>query len=139
MRTFLLIALLSSIILVSCEKNDEPTYLDNGNYTGTFQRELVWGDSDTANIIMTFSSNTWSGSSDRVKYPALCNGTYRIEGDTIIFENLCVWTAEFDASLILSGKYKLIRNGNSIEINKDYRSATADTYVDRFKIIKQVK
>jgi hypothetical protein len=139
MRTLLLIVFLSSIILTSCEKNKEPTYLDIGNYSGTFQRELVWGDSDTANIIMTFSSNTWSGSSDKTKYPALCNGTYRIEGDTIVFENLCVWTAEFDASLILSGKYKLIRNGNNIEINKDYRSATSDTYVDRYKLTKKVK
>jgi hypothetical protein len=137
MRTLLLIAFLSSIILASCEKNEEPTYLDNGDYSGTFQRELVWGDSDTANIIMTFSSNTWSGSSDKTKYPALCNGTYRIDRDSIVFENLCVWTAEFDASLILSGKYKLIRNGNSVEFNKDYRSATADTYVDRYKLIKQ--
>jgi hypothetical protein len=136
MRTLLLIASLFSIILISCKKNDEPTYLENGNYTGTFQRELVWGESDTANIIMTFSSNTWSGSSDKVKYPALCNGTYRIEGDSIVFENLCVWTAEFDASLILSGKYKLIRNGNAIEFNKDYRSATADTYIDIYKLTK---
>jgi hypothetical protein len=134
-----MVTFLVSLIFTSCEKNEEPAYLDIGNYSGTFQREWVWGDSDTANIIMTFSSNTWSGTSDKIKYPALCNGTYRIEGDTIVFENLCVWTAEFDASLILSGKYKLISNGNNIEINKDYRSATADTYIDRFKLIKELK
>jgi hypothetical protein len=86
---------------------------------------------------MTFSSNTWSGSGDHVKYPALCNGTYKIEGDTIVFENVCVWTAEFDASLILSGKYKLVRTENSIEFNRDNRSATSDTYVDRYKLTKQ--
>jgi hypothetical protein len=79
MRSLLLIAILSSTIMAGCEKKEEPACLDNGNYTGIFQRELVWGDSNTANIVMTFSSDNWSGSSDKTKYPALCNGTYRIE------------------------------------------------------------
>lgn len=137
MKRFFLIALVSSILLIGCEKNEETTYLENGNYTGTFQRHGVWFIGDTANITMTFSSNTWTGSGDKIKYPALCNGTYRIEGDTIIFVNDCAWTTEFDWSLILSGKYKLIKNGNNIEFNKDYRSATADTYIDIYKLTKQ--
>lgn len=136
-RTILLI--LGLIFLISCDKDEQTNRkIPDGVYIGTFQRELVWSDSDTANIILTFTSNQWSGSSDIVKYPALCHGTYLIVRDTIIFENECAWTTEFDWSLILDGKYVLkeTRN-NTIEFSRDYRSATADTYIDKYKIIRQ--
>lgn len=130
--------ILSLFILSSCEK-DEPTVIDieEGLYKGTFQRELVLSDSPIANISIIFSSNEWSGSSDRVKYPALCHGSYSINRDTIIFINECLWTADFDWSLILSGKYVLVKNGNKIEFTRDYRNATTVTYVDRFVLSKQ--
>jgi len=131
--------ILSFLILFSCEKEEQiDINLADGVYVGTFQREAVWFDSDTANITLTFTSNQWNGSSDMVKYPALCHGTYLIVGDTIIFENECAWTTEFDWSLILVGKYVLKETGNNtIEFSRDYRSATADTYVDKYKIIRQ--
>ena len=126
------------ICLLGCDK-EIPNYttVPDGIYIGTFQRELVWAENDTAAITITFSSNTWSGTSDKIKYPALCNGTYSIIGDTIIFENQCDWTAEFDWSLILSGKYAIKSKGNILEFYRDYRSATSDTYVDRYKLKKQ--
>lgn len=125
-------------VMVGCSKDEHLALkINDGNYIGTFQRELVWGNSKTANITMTFSSNHWSGSSDIVKYPALCHGTYSIVGDTIEFENECDWTAEFDWSLILSGKYVITEFGGTIEFSKDYRSATADTYIDEYKIRNQ--
>ncbi|HEY4785544.1 MAG TPA: hypothetical protein VIH57_05825, partial [Bacteroidales bacterium] len=124
--------------LINCNKEGQnTTKIPDGVYAGTFQRELVWSDSDTAKITMTFSSGTWSGSSDKPKYPALCKGTYTIVGDTILFENECAWTAEFDWSLILSGKYVLKTDGNKVEFYKDYRSATSDTYIDKYKITRQ--
>jgi len=124
---------------MSCDKDEQTDRkLPDGVYKGTFHRELVWSDSDTANITMTITSNQWSGTSDIEKYPALCNGTYSIVEDTIIFENECVWTADFAWSLILAGKYVLKETGNNtIEFSRDYRSATADTYVDKYKIIRQ--
>lgn len=133
-----LVLILGLIFLICCEKEEQiDRIILDGNYIGTFQRELVWYDNDIANISLTFSSNKWTGTSDIIKYPALCSGTYNIEGDTIIFENECVWTAEFDWSLILSGKYVLKQTENVIEFTRDYRSATADTYVDRYIITKQ--
>ena len=133
--TFLI---LTFLFLISCE-NEESIYkmIPDGTYKGTFQRESVWSSSDTANITLTFSSNQWSGSGDREKYPALCHGTYSINGDTIIFGNECAWTAEFDWSLILAGKYALKQSGNTIEFSRDYRSSTSDTYIDKFRIVKQ--
>jgi hypothetical protein len=124
--------------LLGCDKQSQNyTSIPDGIYAGTFQRELAWAENDTAAITITFTSNTWSGTSDKIKYPALCKGTYSIVGDTIIFENQCAWTAEFDWSLILSGKYVIKSIGNTLEFYRDYRSAISDTYVDRYKLKKQ--
>jgi len=131
---------LSLFILNSCEKEEQieiDKKLLDGIYVGTFQREYVWIDSDTANITITFSSNKWSGSSDIDKYPALCSGTYSICGDTIVFENECVWTTEFDWSLILSGKNVYEESKNTIEFHRDYRGPSTDTYIDRYKLTRQ--
>ncbi len=126
------------ISLIGCDKDEKYyTKLQDGIYVGTFQREIVWSVNDTAKITITFSSDTWSGSSNKVKYPALCKGTYTIKGDTIIFENECAWTAEFDWSLILSGKYKLKTERNIVEFERDYRSATSDTFVDKYILKRQ--
>jgi hypothetical protein len=136
MKKFVVFALILAG-LAGCDKDiQNNTVKPDGVYVGTFRRELVWGESETANITMTFSANTWTGYSDKIKYPALCKGTYSIVGDTIVFENECVWTAEFDWSLILSGKYIIKSKGSSIEFYRDYRSATSDTYVDRYKLRK---
>jgi hypothetical protein len=133
--TFLLIVI---VAFISCEKPVPfEKEIPDGTYLGTFNRQFVWTDSDTAYITLTITGTHWSGSSDIKKYPALCNGTYSIIGDSINFENACEWTADFDWSLILSGKYLLIQSGDTIEFSKDYRSATSDTYVDIYKISKQ--
>ena len=136
MRAILLFALFLTC-LAGCKKETQNyTRVPDGIYIGTFQREPVWAEKDSANITITFSSNTWTGYSDKMNYPALCKGTYSIEDDIIIFENQCAWTAEFDWSLILSGKYVIKSMGRTIEFYRDYRSATSDTYVDRYKIKK---
>jgi hypothetical protein len=125
-------------VMVGCSKDEHLTVkINDGTYIGTFQREPVWSSSKTANITMIFSSNHWSGSTDIVKYPALCHGMYSIVGDSIVFENECAWTAEFDWSLILSGKYLIKESGDTIELSRDYRSATTDTWIDKYKIKRQ--
>jgi hypothetical protein len=125
------------LLLVSCEKEEEiRKHISDGTYIGTFQRQIVWTESDTAHITLTFNGNQWNGSSNFEKYPALCRGTYSINGDTIIFENECHWTAEFDWTLILAGKYFLTKTGNTVEFSKDYRSASSDTYIDKYKLTK---
>ncbi len=133
-----LLPVLILIWLSACERQEDGYFeISGGTYTGTFQREMVWSESDTANITLVFSANKWSGTGDHEKYPALCHGTYSVNGDTIDFTNECVWTADFDWSLILHGKYRIIMQGDGIEFYKDYRSATSDTYVDRYKIKRQ--
>ncbi len=122
-------------ITVGCSKDEHLNVnINDGIYIGTFQREPVWSSGKTANITMSFTSNKWMGTSDINKYPALCHGTYSIKGDTILFENECAWTAEFDWSLILSGKYVIKESEGIIEFSRDYRSATTDSWIDRYKI-----
>lgn len=109
---------------------------EEGTFTGTFQRDLVFGDNEIANITLTFDGNRWSGTGDYPKYPALCSGTYSIDGKKITFQNECPWTAEFDWTLILSGEYKLTKTGSVLEFSRDYRSATSDTYIDQYRLTK---
>jgi len=145
MRKYLLL-IICLTYFSGCEKNEKNipnkenivTFQD-GNYVGTFKRELSWTDSYTANVTMTFSSNVWSGTSDITEYPALCSGTYSMKGDTIIFENYCAWTAEFDWSLILSGKYVLETKEDSVEIYRNYPRTEPVLYTDRYKLKKQIK
>ena len=139
MKTRLVYMFLASLVFIcGCNKEEETTnHIIEGHYKGTFQREWVWADSETANVTFTFSSNEWSGSSDNYKYPALSHGTYSIIGDTIIFNNGGLWTTEFDWSLILSGKYVLSVDGARVEFTKDYRSATSDTYIDRYVLYRE--
>ena len=123
------------MLTASCKKADvdNGSIIKNGIYVGTFQRQ-VSGNGMISNVTITFASVNWSGQSQYEKYPALCRGTYKINGaDQITFENSCPWTAEFDWTIILSGNYKLIVNGNSIQISKDYNNAFKDVY----KLIKQ--
>lgn len=133
----LLFLTLTFLICMSCENEKEEITIEklpDGTYKGTFQRESASSEGATATITLTFTSNKWSGSGEREKYPALCRGTYSIKGDTIRFENECPWTAEFDWSLILSGKYLLKRKGDTFEFSKNYGSAGSVTYIDKYKI-----
>ena len=139
MKTRLVYMFLASLVFIcGCNKKEETTnQIIDGHYKGTFQRELVWEELETANVTFTFSSNEWSGSSENYNYPVLCRGTYSIIGDTIIFKNGGFWTTEFDWSLILSGKYALSVDGARVEFTEDYRSATSDTYIDRYVLYRE--
>ena len=124
-----------TILINSCRKTDtnNGSIVKNGTYIGTFQRQ-VSGGGIISNVTITFSSSDWSGQSQYQKYPALCGGTYKISAaGQIAFENSCPWTAEFDWSFILSGDYKLIADGNNIEISKDYN----DLFKDVYKLTRQ--
>jgi len=139
MRPINLIICFCFLLLINCEKGEDSTEFDvvlNGVYTGTFQRKLSWANNKTSNITLTFHFNTWSGSSDITKYPALCKGTYSIEDDSITFMNECAWTAEFDWSLILSGKYKIESHGDRVEFYRDY-SSMVGTFKDLYKLSRK--
>lgn len=123
----------------ACEKenitNTTAKKLTKGNYSGTFCRDDGYNEPVVASVNLSFSEDQWSGSGEFPKYPALCHGTYSIDGDNIVFTNECAWTAEFDWSLILSGNYGLKISGDSIEFS---RLNGFDNFasVDRYKLKK---
>jgi len=129
------IILLTSI---GCESlHNESDKIPDGLYIGTFQRQLAFGGGDTAHVTITFSSGSWTGQSDKPNYPALCHGTYKIEAHKIIFTNNCVFTADFDWTLILSGNYDFTLNGNQIKIVRSDLGPTSDTWIDNYTLTKQ--
>lgn len=128
MRPLLLIISLVGIIVSSCKKNTYNTIIPDGNYVGTFQRLSATG-GQLSNVTLTFSENSWTGQSEFSKYPALCHGTYRsIEGNKVTFENACIWTTEFDWTLILSGDFELSITGTEVELVKEYNGGYKDIY-----------
>jgi hypothetical protein len=127
------ILLLLAGLILSCKKPGSTFSILDGTYTGTFQRQTITS-GHISNVTVTFSGNNWSGESQSAKYPALCNGTFEVNGtNDINFENACIWTAEFDWTLILSGNYNIRIAGNDIEITRDYNGSVKDIY----KLIKQ--
>jgi hypothetical protein len=128
MKTVILLTIVS-LFAVSCNKSDVTTNpFVTGNYAGTFESEKGIAKGSAANVSLSFAAANFSGASDSTKYPAICNGYFSVTADTINFQNQCVWTADFDWSLILNGKYSLKAFGDSLEIKRVYPGQMTDVY-----------
>tara|TARA_R110002124_G_scaffold214111_3_gene380152 strand:- start:66 stop:443 length:378 start_codon:yes stop_codon:yes gene_type:complete len=122
-KVLILIGLI--FVILSCNNDDEnPQTEINGEYVGIFERG-----GNNSSVELTFNNGNWSGESEIVKFPALCNGTYSNSGNVITFENACPWTAEFDWTLILGGEWNYSLNGNSLILTK--------TNGDKYTLTKQ--
>ena len=115
MKTKIFFFLISLITLVSCNKSEENIISTNtnGNYIGIFERNGV-----SSNVQLNLVDGSFNGQSAIQKFPALCNGTYLISGNTITFDSNCAWTADFDWTLILNGQWNFNRNGNVLILTK---------------------
>lgn len=106
--------------LAACEKDDNGNndneipdgQLPIGLYKGTFSRS----GGDVVDVSISFFENKFEGQSTRQKYPAICGGSYGRDNSSITFTDSCVWTADFDWTLILDGRYNLTENGADIRI-----------------------
>ena len=128
MKTLLFAFISSIIFLASCKKSASETEIPSGAYKGTFQRQTSTGGA-VSNVALNFTGRGWGGESSVNKYPALCSGTYKKNSnETINFESSCMWTADFDWTLILSGQYNVALNGDSLNISKDFGNGTKDIY-----------
>ena len=136
MKKLIFIIWIAIISSTGCEKSHNDKIPD-GVYTGTFQRQLAFGGGDSANVTLTFSSNTWTGQSDKPSFPALCNGTYKIEKDKITFLNLCLWAPDLNESIILSGEFDLNINGKQIEIIRSSLGSSTDAWIDKYTLTRQ--
>ena len=120
--------LIFSAIFFSCSDNDSSGGID-GTYSGTFYRITNGAKEQTSNVTLTFSNNQYSGTSSMVKYPALCSGTFTETPQAMTFANTCMWTAEFDWTLILNGEFKVIRKDDELILAKEYNADNGDYYI----------
>lgn len=104
MRKHLSILGLILMLIIVCDKESLSENSNNplsGKYSGIFQRG-----EETGNVTLEFQNMKFSGQSEIIKFPAICEGNYSIKNDSINFENICRWTAEFDWTLILNDNWK---------------------------------
>ena len=100
----------------------------DGTYAGTFQR-IVADTGKIANVSLNFSAGKWTGQSDISKYPALCNGSYVVNGEgNIRFANACPFAADVDGTLILDGQFHLEITDTTLTIERDYTGNVKDIY-----------
>ena len=118
-------------LLISCEDKDininKNTNLTLGTYKGQFIRSNPNSKFAPSNITLTFTCDKFSGESDKEKYPAICNGTYKITGQEIEFFDACAWTADFDWTYILNGKFTLTTDGRKVEMRRS-QNGQSDSY-----------
>ena len=129
MRTFGLLLLMS--VLVSCEDDGfiiSEDYNDTVVFEGVFFRSSPTAKYMTSDVSISFKQNTFIGTSSEDKYPAICEGTFTINNGIIDFENSCVWTADFDWTLILSGKWFIDGDQEGLTLVKRQGDIT-DTYI----------
>ena len=100
------------IIALACSSDDDQPNIE-GEYIGIFERN-----GNTSNVELNFTNGIFSGDSETVKFPAICNGNYSISNKTIEFENLCIWTAEFDWTLVLGENWNYTFINNILTMTK---------------------
>jgi len=105
--------ILLTIIFLSalaCSKSDDESNINvEGNYIGTFERKGT-----ISNVEIDLKNSAFTGKSDTEKFPAICRGSFEMSHNTVTFRDECPWTAEFDWSLILSGKWDVRFKKNTL-------------------------
>jgi len=97
--------MVTTLFLSACQEESHVISGIEGTYEGHFIRSSPTAKYQPSKVILTLSNGEFRGESERTKYPAICNGTYEVKGNKVEFSNACVWTAEFDWTLILSGEF----------------------------------
>ncbi len=127
------IIILFAVLLSACEKDDDnktpnDLELSYGLYRGTFHRTGM----DTVKVSLSIQANYFEGSSESGRlYPAICRGSYAIDGNGIQFQDSCVWQANFDWTLILNGRFELSKNGNEVRLKRENGSSTDEYHLTR--------
>ena len=118
------------LFLTSCEKDkSDDAAGDSGVLTGTYTGTFYRSNADTVTVSIEFFDNgTYSGQSNREKYPAICHGTYSWTGDIISFDDECAWTADFDWTLILDGDFNIRQDSNNQLTLTRSSGVVTDTY-----------
>lgn len=120
------------IVGLGCSKNISNSSVLEGTYKGTFKRNTS---SVIANVTINLSTNNFSCTSNVSRYPAISTGNYQILSDSIRFSDASIWTADFDWTFILDGKYKITRKDDSLFMSRTYNGIVFTE--DFYKLKKQ--
>lgn len=114
----------------SCEEEPQKELMavEPGVYKGQFIRTSPYAKYAPSNVTLEFTSNRFSGQSEKTNFPAICSGIYSVETTEINFENECFFTADFDWTLILNGTYQLKLTGSQLEMTRVQNEIT-DKYI----------
>ena len=102
------ISLLALVIFLFAGCNEDDIQLSqDGVYTGIFYQTNAFALYQTSDVTIALKGGKFGGVSTDSQYPAICSGSYSTESKQIIFSNECVFTADFDGSLVLDGTYEI--------------------------------
>lgn len=128
MKVTIKLALFISLLQMSCNGDDQLIGELEGTYIGTFQRAGTFSYDQISDVTLVFKDGRYEGKSSISKYPAVCRGSFSIINENIEFVNECPWTADFDWSFILEGKFNLYPDGNKVVIQRSYKEGGYDLY-----------
>jgi hypothetical protein len=82
-----------------------------------------------SNVTLSFEGNKFSGSATNNQSPAICSGTFSTTENEIEFVNGCFFTANFDWTLILNGKFVISETLEGLIFSKEIDAQNGDYYV----------
>jgi hypothetical protein len=108
--------LLAAVIFLGCAvpppatQDTTPIQLQ-GSYRGTYWITLNDGSSEqsreSGEVTMTFEGGHYEVKGDQIDLPPEGSGNYTVNGDMLELEDTARHTADFDWSLILSGRFQI--------------------------------
>ena len=113
----ILLTAFTCIILLACGKNKQS--LNNGVYTGTFTVKYDDGTTRTGETTLTLEGSTYQCTGGPNYTPAGGSGSFEEKAGMITFNDVNIWTANFDWNLILDGEYKYKFNGRKLIFEAD--------------------
>jgi hypothetical protein len=127
----LLCAVSLIVFLFACKKNNNDSSSNNlsGRYRGTFNRTGM----DTAEVNILFkTANSFEGTGGPLNYPSICGGNFQQSGSSLMVNDTCTWTANFDWTLIFDGNYNINFTGaNSVRIWRTNGAVTDEYLLNR--------
>lgn len=124
----------SDLLVKSASSKEDLALKDElyGRYLGTFSRD----GKNTSQVSILFNRDgTYEGSSNIKNFPAICSGTFRVDGSILTVNDMCAWTADFDWTLIFDGTYTIEDRGeNNVRIWR-----TNGTVTDEYLIGRAIK
>ena len=116
------------MFLASCTDNENTPTLA-GEYSATFYRTRDNIKVLQAPVTLSFKGGAFSGGGSDPQAPAVCHGKYSQTDDEINFFNECFFTANFDWTLILSGKFTINKKDDGLLLSKEISDGNGDYYL----------